>query len=58
MTKITAADIKNLAIVGHSSVGKTTLGEAILFNAKETTRLNRVNEKNSVLDFKDEERRR
>ncbi|MCK4524661.1 GTP-binding protein, partial [candidate division WOR-3 bacterium] len=58
MTKITAADIKNLAIVGHSSVGKTTLGEAILFNAKETTRLNRVNEKNSVLDFNDEEMNR
>ncbi len=58
MTKITAADIKNLAIVGHSSVGKTTLGEAMLFNAKETTRLNRVNEKNSVLDFNDEEMNR
>ena len=29
---ITANDIRNIAIVGHSGEGKTTLTEAILFN--------------------------
>lgn len=55
MANIKSADIRNIALVGHGSVGKTTLGEAFLFNTGVTTRLNRVDEKNSILDFTDEE---
>lgn len=55
MANIKTADIRNIALVGHGSVGKTTLGEAFLFNTGITTRLNRVDEKNSVLDFTEEE---
>ncbi|MDY6787535.1 MAG: elongation factor G [candidate division WOR-3 bacterium] len=47
--------IRNIAFTGHSSSGKTTLGEAVLFNAGKTNRLGRVDEKNSVLDHGDEE---
>ncbi len=55
MANFGAADIKNLALVGHSSTGKTSLGECFLFNAGETTRLNKVDDKNSILDFNDDE---
>ena len=34
-------DIRNIAFLGHGGCGKTTLGEAMLFAAKVTTRLDR-----------------
>ena len=49
------SDIRNIALVGHGAVGKTSLGEGFLFSAKETTRLNKVDEKNSVLDSNEDE---
>ncbi len=55
MADIKTADIRNIALVGHGASGKTSVGEAFLFNAKETTRLNRVDEKNSVLDYNADE---
>ncbi len=48
-------EVRNLAVVGHGGVGKTSLCEAALFNAKVTTRLNRVDEGNSILDYSAEE---
>lgn len=48
-------DIRNIALVGHGAVGKTSLGEGFLYNSKETTRLNKVDEKNSVLDSNEDE---
>jgi elongation factor G len=38
-------------------MGKTSLGEALLFNAKATSRLGKVLEGNSVLDFEPEEQK-
>ena len=46
--------IRNIAVVGHSSTGKTTLVSAILFNAKEVSRLGKVDKGNTVTDFDDE----
>ncbi|MGD1146440.1 MAG: elongation factor G [Thermoanaerobaculaceae bacterium] len=46
--------IRNVAVVGHSSTGKTTLISAILFNAKDVTRLGKVDKGNAVTDFDDE----
>ena len=34
MKKYDAAQIRNIGIIGHGSVGKTSLTEAFLFNAK------------------------
>jgi len=44
-------NIRNVMLCGHGSVGKTTLTEAMLFNAKERNRLGRVDEGNSTMDF-------
>lgn len=46
--------IRNVAVVGHSSTGKTTLISAALFNAKDVTRLGKVDKGNAVTDFDDE----
>jgi len=51
-------DIRNIAITAHGGAGKTSLGEAFLFNAKVTDRLCRVDEGNSVLDYEPEEIKR
>ncbi len=51
-------DIRNVAIIAHCGAGKTSLGEAFLFNGKVTDRLLRVDDGNSVLDFEPEEIKR
>ena len=50
--------IRNVALIGHSSSGKTSLAEALLFNTGATTRLGSVDAANSVSDFDPEEQRR
>lgn len=51
-------DIFNFALVGHGSDGKTTLAEAILFDAGAIDRQGRVEDKNTVMDYDPEETRR
>ena len=49
---------RNVAIIAHSGAGKTTLAEAVLFNAKATDKLGRVDDGSSMLDFEPEEIKR
>ena len=49
---------RNVALVAHVGSGKTSLGEAILFNGKGTSRLGSVDEGTSHLDFEPEEIKR
>jgi elongation factor G len=49
------ANIRNVALVGHSHSGKTSLASAMLFTAGATQRQGRVDEGNTVTDYDDEE---
>ena len=55
MGKILSENIRNIAIVGHSGAGKTSLSEAILFNGKTIDRMGKTADKNTVMDFDEQE---
>ena len=50
--------IKNVGIVAHGGAGKTSLAEAMLFNAGAVTRLGRVDDGSATTDFEPEEVKR
>lgn len=58
MAGYTIADIRNIALVGHQSSGKTSLAEAMLHLTGTTNRLGDVNAGTSHLDFTEEEKQR
>ena len=56
MTTTAVGDIRNIAIIGHKGSGKTQLCEAMLYVAKATQKLGKVDDKSSVLDDTAEEK--
>ncbi len=52
------AALRNIALLGHGSSGKTSLGEAMLFSSGAITRQGRVEDGSTVSDFEEEEVRR
>src|SRR5260221_14590773 len=50
--------IRNIAVVGHRGVGKTSLVEALLFQAGKTNRLGSIEQGTTLSDWEDDEHRR
>ena len=51
-------NIRNILLLGHGGSGKTTLVEAMAFNAGAIDRMGRIDEGNTLSDFDNEEKRR
>ncbi|NMA12387.1 MAG: elongation factor G [Chloroflexi bacterium] len=58
MKEYLTESIRNIALVSHSSAGKTTLAEAILHYTGAINRLGKIEDGSTVSDFDDEEKRR
>ena len=55
---IEAGKIRNVAVVGHRGTGKTSLVEALLFQAGKTNRLGSIEAGSTVSDWEEDEQRR
>lgn len=53
-----ASEIRNIAVMGHSGCGKTSIMEAMLHITKVTNRMGRVDDGNTISDYDSEEVRR
>ncbi|HSR12166.1 MAG TPA: elongation factor G, partial [Thermodesulfobacteriota bacterium] len=58
MKKYEIKNLRNIALIAHGKAGKTTVAEAMLFNAGVSDRLGRVDDGTSVMDFEPEEIKR
>ena len=56
MKSIATKDIRNLAVVGHGSAGKTSLTEALLFSSGAVSRLGSVDQGSTTTDYSDDEK--
>jgi len=55
MKRVERSHVRNIGIFGHGGEGKTSFAEAILFDTGENTRLGRVDDGSSIMDYEPEE---
>ena len=55
MKEFATGNIRNVALVAHHGVGKTSIAEAMLFQAKATNRIGKVSDGSTMLDHSPEE---
>ena len=55
MEQFSLENIRNVSLLSHAGAGKTSLSEAILFNAKAINRLGRVDEGTTTSDYDPDE---
>ncbi|MDI7247341.1 MAG: elongation factor G [Bacillota bacterium] len=58
MKRYRTEDLRNVALIAHGGAGKTSLAEAILYDARAIDRLGRVDEGTSTMDYDPDEIRR
>ncbi len=58
MAKYQVSDIRNIALAGHRASGKTSLADALLYQAKAVDRRGSVDDGTSVSDYDEEEHKR
>src|SRR4051794_3084675 len=58
MKAYSTAQLRNVGLFSHGGAGKTSLAEAMLFAAKATNRIGRVDEGNTVTDYDPDEQKR
>lgn len=58
MGKYSTGKIRNVCLMGHGGVGKTSFAEAALFNAKAADRLGKINDGTTTTDYDPEEIKR
>ena len=55
MKEFSPNDIRNVGLVSHQSVGKTSLAEAFVFSAGETNRLGTIDDGTTISDYRSDE---
>ena len=58
MAKINAENIHNVLLMGHGGSGKTMLGESMLYAAKHTSRIGKIEDGTTISDYEPEEQKR
>ena len=58
MKEYSIKNLRNVGLIGHGAVGKTSLAEALLFYSGNSDRLGKVEDGTTITDFDPEEKRR